>query len=66
VGLSERDHGVNTFRNGTKLSAYCNRASSQPEQTADIRDRLESNYGGTSNAGRTMVLGKDVEYSRFR
>ncbi len=33
-----------------------------PEQTADIRDRLESNYAGTSNAGRTMVLGKDVEY----
>lgn len=63
LALSERDHGVNTFRNGTRLSGVLqSQGLLTAEQMNDIRARLDTKYSGVANAGRTMVLGRDFEF----
>lgn len=63
LALSERDHGVNTFRNGTRLSGVLqSQGLLTSEQMQGIRDRLDEKHAGVSNAGRTLVLGRDFEF----
>ena len=63
LALQERDHGVSKFKNGTKLSGILQSGHMlTAEQVDAVRVRMEERHGGTDNAGRTMVLGKDFEF----
>lgn len=57
LAQSEQDHGVSTFRNGTRLSGVLETSQVlKPEQKTALRDSWGSQYSGTGNAGRTAVL----------
>lgn len=63
LALQERDHGVSTFRNGTRLSGILkSEFLLTPEQVEAVRERMADRHAGTDNAGRTMVLGKDFTF----
>jgi len=63
LALSERDHGVSTFRNGTKLSGILQSAGHlTDEQLQRLRETWTQRYADPSNAGKTAVLGAGVEF----
>lgn len=63
LALSERDHGVSTFRNGTKLSGILQTTGNlSDEQLARLRETWAQRYADPSNSGKTAVLGGGVEY----
>lgn len=63
LALQERDHGVTTFRNGTKLSGILQSGHMlTAEQVEEVRTRMDERYAGAGNAGRTLVLGKDFTF----
>lgn len=63
LALSERDHGVSTFRNGTKLSGILQTAGQlSDEQLERLRNTWAQRYGNAENHGKTAVLGAGIEY----
>ncbi len=63
LALQERDHGVSTFKNGTKLSGILQSGHMlTAEQVEEVRTRMDERYAGAGNAGRTLVLGKDFTF----
>jgi HK97 family phage portal protein len=63
LALSERDHGVSTFRNGTKLTGVLQTAGNlSDEQLQRLRETWAQRYADPSNAGKTAVLGAGVEF----
>ena len=63
LALSERDHGVSTFRNGTKLSGILQSAGHlSDEQLERLRNTWAQRYGNPENHGKTAVLGAGIEY----
>lgn len=63
LALSERDHGVSTFRNGTKLSGILQTAGHLNDgQLQELRDIWSQRYSDPSNAGKTAVLGAGIEF----
>lgn len=63
LALSERDHGVHSFRNGTRLSGVL-QADSQIDSAAlrGIQQMWQAAYSGTSNAARVAVLGGGLKF----
>jgi len=63
LALQERDHGVATFRNGTKLSGILQTpAHLSDAQLQSLRDTWAQRYSDTANAGKTAVLGAGMEF----
>jgi HK97 family phage portal protein len=63
LSLQERDHGLATFTNGTRLSGILQVPNVlNSEQTAALRQKWDQGYSGSENAGRTAVLGAGVEF----
>jgi len=62
LAIAERDHGVNTFSNSTRLGGILKVPGKlNPEQKASLSKSWASQYGG-SNAGRTALLESGVEF----
>ncbi len=63
LAQSEQDHGVNTFRNGARLSGVLETAALlKPDQRQALKESWASQYGGTANAARTAVLEAGLSY----
>lgn len=63
LSLQEREHGLSTFRNGTRLSGILQVPNVlNAEQTKDLRQKWDAAHGGAENAGKTAVLGAGVEF----
>lgn len=63
LALAERDHGNNTFRNGTKLSGILKFPQKlNSDQRTSIANSWSSQYAGGANAGKTAILESGVEY----
>lgn len=62
LAISERDHGVNTFTNNTKLSGVLKIPGKlNPEQKANLAASWNTQHGG-ANAGKTAILESGVEF----
>ena len=62
LAISERDHGVNTFANATKLGGLLKIPGKlNPEQKANLAASWNTQHGG-NNAGRTAILESGVEF----
>ena len=62
LAISERDHGVNTFNNATRLGGILKIPGKlNPEQKAGLAASWNSQHGGT-NAGKTAILESGVEF----
>lgn len=62
LAISERDHGVNTFNNSTRLGGILKVPGKlNAEQKASLSASWSTQYGG-SNAGRTALLESGVEF----
>jgi HK97 family phage portal protein len=62
LAISERDHGVNTFKNATRLGGILKIPGKiNPEQKASLAQSWSSQHGG-SNAGRTAILEYGTEF----
>ncbi|MBE0591228.1 MAG: phage portal protein [Gemmatimonadales bacterium] len=63
LALAEREHGVATFRNGTKLSGILQVPGSIGDETSrKLRETWDARHSGAGNHGRTAVLGDGVEF----
>lgn len=63
LALSERDHGVSTFANGTKLTGIIQTAAHlSSEQRQLLADTWDQKHAGSSNHGKTAVLGAGFEF----
>ena len=63
LAIAERDHGVNTFRNGAKMLGVLKFPGVlSPEQRQSISTSWGSQYGGAANAGKTAILEAGVDY----
>lgn len=63
LALSERDHGVSTFRNGTKLTGIIQTAAAlNPEQKRMLADTWDQKHAGSENHGKTAVLAAGFEF----
>lgn len=63
LALAERDHGVSTFRNGTRLSGILQTDKAiTAEQHRQLADAWNRRYEGEENHGKTAVLGAGVEF----
>jgi HK97 family phage portal protein len=63
LALSERDHGVNTFKNSTRLGGILKMPGKlNTEQKRNLSDSWHSQHGGGSNAGRTAILEFGTEF----
>ena len=63
LAIAEREHGVNTFRNGARLQGVLKFPGVlKSEQRQAIRDSWASQHGGAANAGKTAILESGVEY----
>lgn len=64
LALSERDHGVHSFRNGTRLSGVLQTDGQiDPGAFKGIQQLWQSAYAGTSNAARVAVLGGGLRFA---
>ena len=62
LAISERDHGVNTFNNSTRLGGILKVPGKlNAEQKASLSASWSTQYGG-ANAGRTALLESGVEF----
>lgn len=63
LAISERDHGVNTFKNATRLGGILKIPGRlNTEQKANLAASWGSQHGGGTNAGRTAILESGVEF----
>jgi len=63
LALSERDHGVSTFRNGTRLSGILQTPGTiSPEQREQLAAAWSQRHEGAANHGKTAILGAGVEF----
>ena len=63
LAISEQQHGVSTFANGTRLSGVLKVPGSlKPEQKRDLAASWNSQHAGGSNHGKTAILESGVEY----
>lgn len=63
LAIQEQEHGVATFRNGAKLLGVLQAPGKlRPEQKQSLRESWASQYGGSSNSGRTPVLEEGMTY----
>lgn len=63
LAISERDHGVNTFKNATRLGGILKIPGKlNPEQKANLAQSWGSQHGGGTNAGRTAILEGGTEF----
>lgn len=63
LALAEREHGVATFRNGTRLSGILQVPGPIGDETSrKLRETWDSRHSGAENHGRTAVLGDGVEF----
>jgi HK97 family phage portal protein len=63
LALSERDHGVSTFRNGTRLSGILQTPGTiSPEQREQLAAAWSQRHEGVTNHGKTAILGAGVEF----
>lgn len=63
LALSERDHGVSTFRNGTRLSGILQTPGTiSPEQREQLAAAWAQRHEGAANHGKTAILGAGVEF----
>jgi HK97 family phage portal protein len=62
LAISERDHGVNTFNNATRLGGILKIPGKlSAEQKASLATSWNTQHGG-SNAGKTAILETGVEF----
>ena len=62
LAISERDHGVNTFRNATRLGGVLKIPGKlSPEQQKNLAASWNTQHGG-ANAGRTAILESGIEF----
>ena len=63
LAISERDHGLNTFDNGTKLSGVLKVPGAiKAEGLKALKASWNSQYAGGPNHGRTAILESGVEF----
>lgn len=63
LAISERDHGVNTFRNGAKLLGVLKFPGKLRSGQSDaIRASWATQHAGGSNAGKTAILEEGVDF----
>ena len=63
LAIAERDHGINTFRNGARLQGVLKFPGVlRSEQRQAIATSWSSQHGGAANAGKTAILESGVEY----
>jgi HK97 family phage portal protein len=63
LALSEREHGISTFNNGTKLSGVLKFPQKlKGDQRTALATSWNSQYSGSTNSGRTAILEEGVEY----
>jgi HK97 family phage portal protein len=63
LAIAERDHGLGTFANATKLSGVLTfQARLSGEQRRALAESWASQHAGGPNAGRTAILEEGVEF----
>lgn len=63
LSLSERDHGVSTFRNGTRLTGIIHVPGAiSAEQQQQLSATWNEKHASASNHGKTAILGAGVEF----
>ena len=63
LAISERDHGVNTFKNSTRLGGLLKVPGRlNAEQKANLATSWNTQHGGGANAGRTAILEGGTEF----
>lgn len=63
LSLAERDHGIYSFRNGTKLSGFLSHPGKlSPKAKTNIHDSVIGPHEGVENTGKTMVLEEGLKY----
>ena len=63
LAIAERDHGINTFKNGARLQGVLKFPGVlKSEQRQAIATSWSSQHGGAANAGKTAILESGVEY----
>lgn len=63
IALAGDDLSGSTFKNGARYSGLLMaKQILTPEQSKRIREEWVKEYGGSSNAGKTMLLGADFDY----
>ena len=63
LAIAEREHGINTFRNGARLQGVLKFPGVlKSEQRQAIATSWSSQHGGAANAGKTAILESGVEY----
>lgn len=66
MGLSLREHGAATFRNGARLSGVLQTPNVLDETSATrIGESWRSQFGGSSNIGKTAVLENGLTYQQL-
>ena len=66
LGLSLREHGASTFRNGTRLSGVLSTANVLDDTSAArIATSWQAQFGGTGNIGRTAILENGLSYQQM-
>ena len=65
LGLSLREHGAATFKNGARLSGVLKTPHILDDTTAGrIGTSWQSQFGGTANVGKTAILEHGLEYQQ--
>ena len=60
---AEREHGIATFANGTRMAGVLKYAGTMTaEQSKQMRDQWQDNFGGASNSGKTPVLQAGLDF----
>lgn len=63
LAIAEREHGNSTFTNGAKLAGVLKVAAHlSSDQKKALTDSWHSQYGGGTNAGKTVILEGGMEY----
>lgn len=66
LGLSLREHGASTFRNGARLSGVLQTPNVLDDASANrIGESWRSQFGGTANIGKTAVLENGLTYQQL-
>lgn len=64
LAIAEREHGVATFRNGTKATGILKFPGKLSDpQRENVRASWASQYAGASNAGKTPILEEGLDYA---
>jgi len=63
LAISERDHGINTFDNSTRLGGILKIPGKlNQEQKTNLAASWNTQHGGGTNAGKTAILESGVEF----